>query len=203
MKNNNILKNKIIFCMLLALEFVFCFTILGSVPIGPVVATTAMVPVIIASLGLGLHYGFLLGLIWGFISLFIWTFMPPNPATAFLFSPFYQTAQFKGNIGSLLASILPRVLSGVAPIICYNGFKKILNDKISLVVSSAIGSMANTLLMMLIWFIFFSNQIESIVDKGILLFIGSTVLMNGIPEMILCMVICPIVVVVLRDKFLA
>lgn len=197
------IKNKIIFCMLLALEFVFCFTILGSVPIGPVVATTAMIPVIVASLGLGLKSGFLLGLIWGFISLFIWTVMPPNPATAFLFSPFYQTAQFKGNIGSLLASVLPRVLCGVTPILCYQGLKKIINDKTSIVISTAIGSMTNTLMMMLIWFIFFSKQIESIVDQGILLFIGSTVVVNGIPEMILCMVICPIVVVVLRDKFLA
>lgn len=201
MRNNN-LKIMSYFALLLALEFIFCFTILGSVPLGPVVATTAMIPVIVASIGLGLKSGFLLGLIWGFISLFIWTFVPPNPATAFLFTPFYQTAQFKGNIGSLLASIVPRVLCGVIPILVYKALKRFIGDKTSLIISAGVGSLTNTVMMMLIWFIFFSAQIESIVGQGIMLFIGTTVVMNGIPEMILCMVVCPIVAVVLRDRFL-
>lgn len=196
------MKKKIIFCMLVAIEYIFCFTILGSVPIGPIVATTAMIPVIIASLGLGFNYGLFLGFMWGLFSLFIWTFIPPNPITAFLFSPFYQMGQFKGNVGSVLSSILPRVLSGVTPILCYQGLKKIINDKTSLVISAGIGSLTNTIVMMLIWFVFFSTQIESIVDQGILLFIGTTVVMNGIPEMILCMIVCPIVVLVLKDKII-
>ena len=193
-----IIKKKICFCMLLALELIFCFTILGSIPMGPVVATTAMIPVIVASLGLSLNYGFLLGLIWGFISLFIWTVMPPSPPTAFLFSPFYQTAQFKGNVGSIFASVIPRVLSGVLPIVIYKILKNMINDRISLIISSAAGSMANTIAMMIIWYIFFSKQIESIVEQSIMLFIGTTVLMNGIPEMMLCMIVCPLVVMLLR-----
>ena len=190
------------FALLFALELIFCFTILGSIPIGPVVATTCMIPVIIASLGLGLGYGLLMGLLLGIISLCIWTFMPPSPPTAFLFSPFYQLGQFKGNIGSLLASIVPRVLTGLTPVLSYKALKKFAKDKTSLVISAGVGSMTNTLVMMFIWYIFFANQIESIVDQGIMLFIGTTVLMNGIPEMILCMVVCPIVVLVLKNRFL-
>ena len=37
------------FAMLLAIEAVFCFTPLGSLPIGPMVATFAMLPVIVAA----------------------------------------------------------------------------------------------------------------------------------------------------------
>lgn len=195
-------KKKILFCFLFAIELIFTFTILGSLPIGPVVATTTMLPVIIASLGLGLHYGIMLGTFLGFISLFIWTFMPPNPLTAFLFSPVYQTGNFQGNIGSVLASILPRVLTGVTPLLAYRLFSKIFNEKISLVISSGIGSMTNTIFMMIIWHIFFQKQIENIANVPIFAFIVATIISNGIPEMILCMVVCPIVSYILKKKFL-
>ena len=49
------------FAMLLAIEAVFCFTPLGSLPIGPMVATFAMLPVIVAAILLGTGAGTLMG----------------------------------------------------------------------------------------------------------------------------------------------
>lgn len=50
------------FALLAAIEAVFCFTPLGSLPaIGPIVATLAMIPVIITSILLGTKAGTLMG----------------------------------------------------------------------------------------------------------------------------------------------
>ena len=56
-------------CFLVAIEAIFCFTPLGSIPIGPIVATLAMIPVIIASLTFGKNIGMLLGFVIHFQSL--------------------------------------------------------------------------------------------------------------------------------------
>ena len=54
------------FALLAAIEAVFCFTPLGSLPaIGPIVATLAMIPVIITSILLGTKAGTLMGAITG------------------------------------------------------------------------------------------------------------------------------------------
>lgn len=45
------------FAILLALEAIVCFTPLGSIPIGPLVATLAMLPVIVAGILLGTRRG--------------------------------------------------------------------------------------------------------------------------------------------------
>lgn len=75
------------FAILLALEAVFCFTVLGSIPIGPLVATLAMLPVIVAGILLGTGAGAAMGFAAGLFSFIVWTFMPPNPVTAFVFTP--------------------------------------------------------------------------------------------------------------------
>ena len=75
------------FAILLALEAIVCFTPLGSIPIGPLVATLAMLPVIVAGILLGTGAGAAMGFAAGLFSFIVWTFMPPNPVTAFVFTP--------------------------------------------------------------------------------------------------------------------
>ena len=49
MKRNALIK-MVQFSILLALEVIMCFTPLGSIPIGPMVATLAMIPVILTGI---------------------------------------------------------------------------------------------------------------------------------------------------------
>lgn len=66
------------FAILLALEAIVCFTPLGSIPIGPLVATLAMLPVIVAGILLGTGAGAAMGFAAGLFSFIVWTFMPPT-----------------------------------------------------------------------------------------------------------------------------
>lgn len=189
---------KLKFVLLFAVELIVCLTPLGSIPIlgSAIVATTAMIPVIITGLVLGLRYGALMGLLTGIISVCVWTFIPPNPATAFIFTPFYDFAGFHGNIGSLVISIVPRLLTGIVPCLVVDMIKK--DSKLVPIVASFLGSMTNTLLTCLFIALFFKSQYENIVGNSILSIIGITICMNGLPEAILCMIVCPSVSYVLK-----
>lgn len=91
------------FGALLAIEAIFWFTPLGSLPaIGPIVATLAMVPVIITALLLGTKAGTIMGACAGMFSFLVWTFSPPSPIVAFVFTPFY----------TLLGRIIVSIISG-------------------------------------------------------------------------------------------
>ena len=67
---NNLLR-MVQFAMLLGIEAVFCFTVLGSLPIGPMVATLAMLPVIVAALLLGTGAGAAMGFFAGLFSFIV------------------------------------------------------------------------------------------------------------------------------------
>ena len=85
------------FGILLALEALFCFTPLGSLPaFGPIVATLAMVPVVITAILLGPGAGSLMGAFAGLFSLMVWTFMPPTRWWP-LFSPLLSDGRVFGQ----------------------------------------------------------------------------------------------------------
>ena len=86
------------FSILVVIEAIFCFTPLGSLPaLGPIVATLAMVPVIVTALILGTKAGAAMGAIAGLFSFIVWTFMPPVPPVAFVFTPFYDYRLYTSN----------------------------------------------------------------------------------------------------------
>ncbi|MCQ2609446.1 MAG: ECF transporter S component [Lachnospiraceae bacterium] len=202
------LKIKIIFSLLAGIELVFCFTPLGSIPLGVMVATLSCVPVIITSLVLGPMYGGMMGFLFGFFSFIVWTFMPPNPAFAFIWTPFYNLAGMHGNAFSLIICFIPRIFTGILPSLIYRKFKKEdMKQKTTVaVIASVIGSLTNTLLVLLGIWLFFGRSYEAIyieqtgVKTTILALIGITVLTNGIPECIVCGVVCPIITKVLKLK---
>ncbi len=84
------------FALLLAIEIIVCFTPLGSIPIGPIVATLAMIPVIITAILLGVGAGAVMGAFAGLCSFLVMTFVSPSP-TSFVFTPFYSVGDIHGN----------------------------------------------------------------------------------------------------------
>jgi len=184
------------FAILLAIEAIFCFTPLGSLPaIGPIVATLAMVPVIITSLLLGTKAGSIMGAMAGLFSFLIWTFAPPSPVVAFVFTPFYSLGEIQGNIGSLIICFVPRILVGTVSGITYKAFKKAMPNKdvLSMAIASALGSLANTAGVMLGIWLFFGTQYASVLGQSLLIIIGTTILTSGIPEAIVSAILCPAV----------
>ena len=182
-------------CLMIAILAIFCFTPLGSIPIGPIVATTAMIPVIISSLTFGMGIGMIVGFVFGLFSFIYWTFILPAFPTAFLFTPFAEAAGYKGNFGSLIICFLPRILIGLTPILVSNLFKKsIFGD----ILGSIVGSLTNTILVITFIYVFFGNENPVIAGKGLLAVLSATIITNGIPEAIVCAVVCPAVARVLR-----
>ena len=206
MKKN--LRKKIIFCLLASIEALFCFTPLGSIPIGFMVATLSCVPVIITSIILGPYYGGLMGFLFGLFSFMVWTFMPPNPAFAFVWTPFYNFVGLHSYL-SIIVCFVPRILSGIVPSIVYRKWKgdNIKRKTFVMSIASIIGSLCNTLLVLGFIWLFFGKQYEQIynatpgvVQTTILALIGTTILTNGIPECIVAAIVCPIVSKVLKIK---
>ena len=189
-------------CMMVAILAIFCFTPLGSIPIGPIVATLSAVPVIISSLTFGKKVGMFMGFMFGLFSFIYWTFIMPALPTAFLFSPFSESAGYKGNVGSLIICFVPRILSGLTPIVVSDMFSMTSNNDNSYigdVAGSFVGSMTNTILVLLFIFVIFGKEYTTIANKDILYILGVTVLTNGIPEAIVCMIVCPAVAKILRN----
>ncbi len=176
------------FSLLLALEVIFCFTPLGSLPaLGPIVATLAHIPVILTALLLGPWVGSLMGFFAGLFSLIIWTFFPPaqSAVVAFIFSPVHSFGEVSGNFGSVLICFVPRILIGMVTGLVFYGLKqKNCPPILQYGLAGFLGSFVNTLGVMGGIWLFFGDAYASIMGQAILLVIGSTVLFSGIPEAI-------------------
>ena len=184
------------FAILLAIEAIFCFTPLGSLPaFGPIVATLAMIPVIITALLLGTKAGMAMGAFTGLFSMLVWTFMPPVPISAFVFTPFYSFGEFSGNFGSVLICFVPRILVGAVAGASYKALSKAFPEKdvLCFSLSGILGSMTNTLLVLGGIWLFFGNQYATIAGDVMIKIIGMMILTNGIPEAIVSAIAAPAV----------
>ncbi|MCL2034923.1 MAG: ECF transporter S component [Oscillospiraceae bacterium] len=183
------------FSMILAVTAIVSFTPLGSIPIGPIVASLGMIPVAVAGIMLGVKAGALMGFFAGLFSFIVWTFMPPNPLIAFIFTPFYTLGPVSGNFASLLICFVPRTLVGVVAALLYNLLTK--NPGKSAVkaylVAGGASSLVNTFGVLGGIYIFFAAKYaEAIGLAPNLLFtvLGGVVLTNGIPEALLGAICC-------------
>lgn len=191
MSNKKLAKN-VWFCFLFTIELVICFTPLGSIQLfGPIVATTAMIPIIITSICMGKYYGSFFGFITGIVIMLIWTFAPPNPLFAFVFSPFYQLGEYKGSFYSLIIVLLPKILVGFFPALIVQKLHK--SAKFELILASVVGSLTNTFLTLGLIFLFFKTPYEVLNNMKISHILGTLLLTNGIPEAIISAIICPII----------
>lgn len=194
------------FSMLLAIEAIFCFTPLGSIPIGPIVATLGMIPVIVTAIVLGTRAGAMMGFFAGLFSFIVWTFMPPNPVVAFTFSPFMNG----GNLWSLVICFLPRILVGVVAGAVFSALTTALGKRkrwsvVRYGLSGLLGSLINTVLVLGGIYLFFGRSYAGAIGKtynALLGLIGLTFLTNGLMEALLSAIVAVAVCLPLRERFL-
>lgn len=177
------------FSILLAIEALFCFTPLGSIPIGAIVMTTAMIPVIITAILLGTAAGTLMGFFTGLFSFLVWTFMPPptSAAFAFVFTPFYSIGQEQGNFWSLVICFVPRILIGTVTGLVFALLKK-LPEKIQWLrygAAGIVGSLANTVGVLGGIWIFFGARYSSLLGTTMSTLLLATLATNGALEMLI------------------
>ena len=177
------------FSILVAIEAIVCFTPLGSLPVGPLVATLAHIPVIIGAISLGTGAGAMLGFIAGLFSFIVWTFMPPNPALAFVFTPFYSFGEFPGNFWSLVICFVPRILIGVFAGLTYRGMEKICKSgAVNMGLAAVTGTLANTIFVLGGIYVVFGASYAAangIAYELLLGVIGTVILTNGVLEIVL------------------
>lgn len=194
------------FSILLALEAIVCFTPLGSIPLGPgIVATLAMVPVIITAIVMGSKAGTAMGAFAGLFSFLIWSFMPPGPQ-AFVFTPFYSLGEVHGNFWSLVICFVPRILTGTVAGLIFKALNKpsIGSRVAAYALSGLVGSLVNTFGVLGGIYLFFARPYEElalssgVVFDTLIAFLGLTVLTNGIPEAVVSTVLASVICQPLR-----
>lgn len=183
------------FSLLLAIEAIVCFTPLGSLPIGPLVATLSHIPVIVTAITLGLGAGALMGFFFGLFSFIVWTFSTPNPLLAFLFTPVYAP----GNFWSIVICFLPRILIGAVTALVFGALQKLLEkhgkeklDFLSYTVSALCGALTNTALVCGIGYFAFVKELGEAfggdIVKNVFTFIIAFAGVNGLLEIALAIV---------------
>lgn len=165
---------------------------LGFLQIGPIQGTTLHIPVIILSIVEGPVVGGILGFMFGAVSM-IKAFSNPTPFSFMFMNP--------------IIAIIPRVLIGVITGWAYQTLKgKKGVKKVSIAISSAIGSIINTVFVLgLVYIIYGQKYMETVNQVGqanaqasgeafvantnALKLIATTAVTNGIGEMILAIII--------------
>ncbi|MCL1820082.1 MAG: ECF transporter S component [Oscillospiraceae bacterium] len=173
------------FAILTAIEAIVCFTPLGSLPLGPLVATLSHIPVIIAAVMLGTGAGAGMGFMFGLFSFIVWSFMPPNPAMAFVFTPIYSFGEFSGNFWSILICFVPRILIGVVAGLTCKALKNRVGNTVTFAVSGVLGTLTNTVLVLGGIYIFFGRdyaEVGGVAYTALLGILGTAIITNGIPE---------------------
>jgi len=190
------------FALLAALEAIVCFTPLGSLPVGPVVATLSHIPVIFAAILLGPGAGSAMGLLFGVFSLYIMTTRPT--VASFIFTPFYSEGVIQGNAWSLVICFVPRILIGTVSGYLFKAMQAARAAGVramSYAVSAVAGSLTNTFLVLGGVFLFFRDafaQINGVANTLVLGLLGTVVLTNGIPEAVVAAVLASAVCLPLR-----
>lgn len=165
--------------IMIALMFVFSWTILGMVPIGTIAsATTVFIPVVIGIIVLDdFRYTCILSFAFGLVSL-IRALVPQGALDPLFVNP--------------LVSILPRLIMGILTHLFYRFISHhIKNKTICGMLTGGIGAFTNTLFTIPALVLFnFSEIITMLGETSLITFIVTIVLTNMIPEIILGMIVC-------------
>lgn len=179
--------------ILLAIEIIIAFVpALGSIPIGPMVATTAHLPVIIAGVLLGVKGGAFLGFSFGLLSFIVNSFVTPT-ITSFVYTPIVSVGTVGGDYRSLIICFVPRILLGVVAALLYQWLSKL--DKKggwSYIVSGVVASLVHTVLVLMMIYFFFGSSYAaacSVPEELLLGAIGTVIGTNGLLEAALAAVI--------------
>ncbi len=175
--------------VLIAIQIIIALTPLGSLPaFGPIIMTTAHIPVIVSAIVLGIRGGIISGMVYGLLSFLTWTFRPVSPV-AFLFTPFYSVGEISGNLFSLVICFVPRILIGVFTVIFVQFvFKNCKNKFVKNFFGALISNMLCSFILLFFVYIFFGQSYAMVLGveyKSIIFIIMTTFLFNSIPESIL------------------
>lgn len=186
-------KDMVLLSLFIAIEILMVIIpFLGFIPIGPLKATTLHIPVIIAGILLGKNKGAILGFIFGLLSLIMNTISPS--AASFVFSPFIS-----GSFFSVIIAIVPRVLIGYVAGWLFEIIKD-KNQTFGFIISSFIGAIINTILVMGGIYLLFGKSYANALGmdfNGLLPYIIGIVTTQGLLEAMIGSIISTIVCKVL------
>jgi Predicted membrane protein len=201
-------KNLVLTAILIAIMLLFGFTPIGYIPIGPVQITLMCLPVIIGTLILGLRTGMILGFVFALTSL-----AQLLMGTSVLFNLLIPNLTFGLDfIKILLIIFIPRLLIAPLVFLAYKAIR-LKKEKLRIGIVSALGSLVNTVLFLLMLYAFFANQIGDLLLGGKVsanieafntsawTFILSVGLLNGLPEAAFAVVVCIPVIMALRKTY--
>ncbi|MFS7256772.1 ECF transporter S component [Carnobacterium divergens] len=163
--------------------------VVGYIPIPPINPTIIHITVIIAALTLGYKNGMILGLVWG-VACIIRAFTTPTSPLDILF------------FTNPVIAIVPRILVGFVAGYVYQLLKKTkLLDSFSMIISSVLASLTNTIFVLLFIYLFYRGEYASFlnVDQGKLIGIMEIIIItSGLAEAVAAGIIAPIVAKALK-----
>lgn len=179
--------------ILIALEAIIAFVpALGSIPIGPLVATIAHIPVIIAGVTMGVSAGAFMGFVFGLLSFIVNSFTTPT-VTSFVFTPIVSVGDIGGNGWSIVICFVPRILLGVVAALLYKWLSKYdKTDTWSYIVSSVLATITHTVLVLFGIYVFFGDSYAQAIGAarsallGMIMYVIGT---NGLLEAVLAGVV--------------
>lgn len=188
--------------MMIALTLVLANTPLGLIRMPFLTATTLHIPVIIATLVLGLEAGMVTGVVFGLNSLIA------NLSGASFFAPFFINP---------LVSVLPRVLFPCfvfvfAKLVSAATVRFFKSRAAAYVLASALGTAVHTVMVMGMIYLLYHKQMsdmlsagagvpQAIAEQGVGMGVAAMGAANGVPEMIVAAVIAPVVSLALDKAF--
>lgn len=164
---------------------------LGNLPLPPLNPTIIHITVIVFTFLLGTRDGMIIGAIWGIIRMIRAFAMPASPLDPLIWT-------------NPMIAVLPRLLIGLTVGVTYQWLQKRWPSTHSLRISAFLGSLTNTVFVMLFIYIFFTEDIAYLMNiqmDNIVYGLLAIVVTSGIPEAIIAAIIAPIVVKPLKKIY--
>ncbi len=187
--NRESIRKMVITGMLIAVTLLLGLTPIGIIRVGAISLTTMFIPVIIGLLMEGVGVGSILGGVFGLISLY------QAYTTVGLFNIFFQNP---------LCSVLPRILIAPVAYLAYKPLKKLLKNSniLTWTITAAVGTLANTVMVLSSLYILYSGTIENIVNElpglsgqAASVFLFGIAVSNGVPEVVFAAIVVPAIMV--------
>ena len=92
-----------------------------------------------------------------------------------------------------IVSVLPRALIGLGTYYTFNFVKKYTKSIFNVIIASMVGTMINTFGVLSMAYIFCANQIYEVLKLNPAKFLFGVAISNGIPEIIVCSILVPMI----------
>ena len=164
---------------------------LGNFPLPPLNPTIIHITVIVFTFLLGTRDGMIIGAIWGIIRMIRAFAMPASPLDPLIWT-------------NPMIAVLPRLLIGLTVGVTYQWLQKKWPSTHNLRISAFLGSLTNTVFVMLFIYVFFTEDIAYLMNiqmDNIVYGLLAIVVTSGIPEAIIAAIIAPIVVKPLKKIY--